>query len=537
MLKDIKNINDWDKSKKRKFFWSFTILWSLFVWLIGGEWLYFIPFIVGDVIFWKTFNYTFWKKRKKEEKKPKGWLGSWGDAILFAVIAATILRTFFIEAYTIPTPSMEKSLMVGDYLFVDKTAYGPRVPMTPLSFPLVHHTLPLIGGQSYLEWLNLPYHRMSGWKNGNENSPIGVERNDCVVFNWPSERLFPIEDRNGNIIIIFDSRIKSINWINTQPNKNQYKIIEGEFSRPIDKKENYVKRCVAIPGDELKIENGILFINGKEETEYKIKEKQVEKKKQRRYFVKIKPKVFKKHFPKPFPGNMKDFSEFCYQEYDIIPVDKKNYTASLVGDFSVANKRKIHINATEEAISNLRSKPYVDSVWTSSFKSDIFGNKIQNPDGFLAHNPYDWDEENYGPISMPKAGETISLTSKNLPIYKQIIKRYEGEEMGDNETFQKIKDEINKNDSADYTFKMNYYWLMGDNRQNSADSRFWGFVPENHIVGKKLFIWMSYDQYGKGIRWSRMYRPWMWVGIMILLYQILKRGIKWNRNRTRRLSK
>ena len=138
---------------------------------------------------------------------------------------------------------------------------------------------------------------------------------------------------------------------------------------------------------------------------------------------------------------------------------------------------------------------------------------------------------------MPKAGETISLTSKNLPIYKQIIKRYEGEEMGDNETFQKIKDEINKNDSADYTFKMNYYWLMGDNRQNSADSRFWGFVPENHIVGKKLFIWMSYDQYGKGIRWSRMYRPWMWVGIMILLYHILKRGIKWNRNRTRRLSK
>jgi len=120
MLKDIKNINDWDKFKKRKFFWSFTISWSLFVWLIGGEWLYFIPFIVGDVIFWKTFNYTFWKKRKKEEKKPKGWLGSWGDAILFAVIAATILRTFFIEAYTIPTPSMEKSLMVGDYLFVDK---------------------------------------------------------------------------------------------------------------------------------------------------------------------------------------------------------------------------------------------------------------------------------------------------------------------------------------------------------------------------------------------------------------------------------
>ena len=493
MLKDIKNINNWDKSKKRKFFWTFTILWSLFVWLIGGEWLYFIPFVVGDVIFWKTFNYTFWKKRKKEEKKPNGWLGSWGDAILFAVIAATILRTFFIEAYTIPTPSMEKSLMVGDYLFVDKTAYGPRVPMTPLSFPLVHHTLPLIGGQSYLEWLNLPYHRMSGWADGNENSDIGVERNDCVVFNWPAERL----------------------------------------GRPIDKKENYVKRCVALPGDEIKIEDGILFINGKEETEYEIKEKQVEKKKQRRYFVKIKPKVLSKSFK-----NWQEFSDYCYEEYDIIPVDKINYQNQPVGDFSVATKRKIHINATEEAISDLQSKPYVDSVWTLNSQSDIFGNRIQNPDGFLAHNPYDWDEENYGPITMPKAGVTINLTNENFPIYKQIIKRYEGEEMGDNETFQKINNEIyNGTGSATYTFKMNYYWLMGDNRQNSADSRFWGFVPENHIVGKKLFIWMSYDQYGKGIRWSRMYRPWMWVGIMILLYHILKRGIKWNRNRTRQLSK
>jgi signal peptidase I len=174
---------------------------------------------------------------------------------LFAVIAATILRTFFIEAYTIPTPSMEKSLMVGDYLFVDKTAYGPRVPMTPLSFPLVHHTLPLIGGQSYLEWLKFDYHRMSGWRKGNENSPIGVERNDCVVFNWPAERL----------------------------------------GRPIDKKENYVKRCVALPGDELKIEGGILFINGKEEEKYPIKENQVKKNKQRRYFAKIKPKVLAKY--------------------------------------------------------------------------------------------------------------------------------------------------------------------------------------------------------------------------------------------------
>jgi len=275
-LKDIKNINNWNKSQKQKFFWMFVILWTLFVYLItiihqnitgesssSAEWLYFVPFIVGDIIFWKTINYTFWKKRKIEGKKTKSWLGSWGDAILFAVIAATILRTFFIEAYTIPTPSMEKSLLVGDYLFVDKTAYGPRVPMTPLSFPLVHHTLPLFGGKSYLEWLKLPYYRMSGWSEGNKNSNIGVERNDCVVFNWPAEK-------------------------------------QG---RPIDKKENYVKRCVALPGDTMKIEKGILLINGKA-----IEKKYKEIKQQRRYFLTLKPEIFLQHF-----NDIPEFSDYCYE--------------------------------------------------------------------------------------------------------------------------------------------------------------------------------------------------------------------------------
>ena len=213
-IKEINDIHNWSLVKKRKFFWSFTLIWSLFIYLIGGEWLYFIPFLLGDIIFWRTINYTFWKKRKKEKKK-KTILQSWGDAILFAVIAATLLRTFLIEAYTIPTPSMEKSLLVGDYLFVSKLAYGPRVPMTPIAFPLVHHTLPIIGGKSYSEVLNFPYYRMSG---------LGkIERNDCVVFNWPAER-------------------------------------EG---RPIDKKENYIKRCIGLPGDKIEIINGDLFINDK----------------------------------------------------------------------------------------------------------------------------------------------------------------------------------------------------------------------------------------------------------------------------------
>ena len=434
MIKDLKNIEDWELSKKRKFFWAFTAVWVLLVFLIDGEWLYFIPFIVGDIIFWKTINYTFWKKRKKKEEKSRSWLRSWGDAILFAVIAATILRTFFIEAYTIPTPSMEKSLMVGDYLFVSKTSYGPRVPITPLSFPLVHHTLPITGGQSYLEWLRLPYHRMSGWKNANEQSPIGVERNDCVVFNWPAER-------------------------------------EG---RPIDKKENYVKRCVALPGDEIKIEDGILFINGEKETKYDWM------KQQRRYFVRTKSGLNK---------------EKLYQDYDIYPTDVQKLRLGNV----------YAINTTEDAIKDLKKKSYVDSVWSTGPQGDIFNNKVMNPDYFLVHNPYDWNEENYGPLTIPKQGVTVTLTKDNIALYKQIIKRYEGEEMDSPDNFLNIKTELEENGSANYTFKQNYYWLMGDNRQNSADSRFWGFVPENHIVGKALFIWMSYDKYGKGIRWNRLF--------------------------------
>mgnify|MGYP000296550383 CR=1 FL=1 len=410
MIEDILNIDNWDLKKKRKFFWIFTIAWVLFVFLIGGEWLYFIPFIVGDVIFWKTFNYTFWKKRKKEEKKISE---SWGNAILFAVIAATLLRTFLIEAYTIPTPSMEKSLMVGDYLFVSKTAYGPRVPMTPLAFPLVHHTLPLVGGQSYTEWLKLPYYRMSGWADANEQSPIGVERNDCVVFNWPAERQYKIKNKLGDTIATIAGINETENYILNRIGydnifiqqyspKNQkrlrkeikfsgYKIIRGRYSRPIDKKENYVKRCVALPGDEIKIENGILSINGQEETKYDWM------KQQRKYLV--------------LTTDALD-EEKLYQDYDIYTTDIQKF----VGE------NKYVINTTEEAITKLKS--YVDSIWTTGPQGDIFGSKVMNPDGFLAHNPYEWDEENYGPITMPKAGTKINLTRENLPIYKQIIKRY-----------------------------------------------------------------------------------------------------------------
>ena len=398
----------------------FTIVWSVFVYTIDGEWLYFIPLFIADALFWKTFNYTFWKKRvKQKKKKKKSELRNWGDAILFAVIAATILRTFLIEAYTIPTSSMEKSLLIGDFLFVSKVSYGPRVPMTPLAFPLVHHTMPIGGGKSYSESIKLPYHRMKG---------LGqVKRNDCVVFNWPAETL----------------------------------------GRPIDKKENYIKRCVGIPGDTIEVIDGQLMVNRNPQEEFEGMKNQFQ------YSVKTKgtglnPKIL-------------------YEKYDITE-----------GGYG-RNQNEYNLTLTNKNRDALATFPNVISVDKRVKKEAKFEEYI-----FPHSKNFSWNEDNYGPILIPKAGTTIHLTTENLPIYKDIIERYEGN------TLEIVGGEIliNKEVATTYTFKMNYYWLMGDNRHNSADSRFWGFVPEDHIVGKALFIWMSWDKNAKGlkkIRWNRLF--------------------------------
>jgi len=397
----------------------FTIVWSFFVYLLDGEWLYFVPLFIADALFWKTFNYTFWKKRVKQKKKKKSELRNWFDAILFAVIAATILRTFLIEAYTIPTSSMEKSLLIGDFLFVSKVSYGPRVPMTPLAFPLVHHTMPFVGGKSYSESIQLPYHRMKG---------LGeVERNDCVVFNWPAETL----------------------------------------GRPIDKKENYIKRCVGIPGDKIEVIDGQLMVNSAPQEEFEGMKNQFQ------YTVKTKgtglnPKIL-------------------YEKYDITE-----------GGYG-RNQNEYMLTLTNKNRDALSTFPNVKSVekrvkTKNKFEEYIYPNSKN----------FSWNEDNYGPLIIPKSGTKIDLTTENLPLYKDIIERYE------RNSLEVVAGEIliNKTVATTYTFKMNYYWLMGDNRHNSADSRFWGFVPEDHIVGKALFIWMSWDKNAKGlkkIRWNRLF--------------------------------
>ena len=397
----------------------FTIAWSIFVYALEGEWLYFIPLIVGDILFWETFNYKFWKKREKKPKKKKSEVRSWIDAIGFAVIAATILRTFLIEAYTIPTSSMEKSMLIGDFLFVSKVAYGPRVPMTPIAFPLVHHTMPIGNGKSYTEAVKLPYHRMKG---------LGeIKRNDCVVFNWPAETL----------------------------------------GRPVDKKENYVKRCVGIPGDKIELIDAQLMVNDAPQEE---------------------PEGMKKqwHYNVSTKGTGLN-PNILYEKYDITE-----------GGYG-RNKNEYNLTLTNESRDAIQNFTNVNYVKRQFEKAGNYAEYI-----FPHDKNYKWNNDNFGPITVPAAGETVSITTKNISIYKDIIERYE------NNKLEVVDGEIYINDkvATNYTFAMDYFWMMGDNRHNSADSRFWGFVPENHIVGKALFVWMSWDKNAKGlkkIRWNRLF--------------------------------
>lgn len=405
--------------KKLLFFTIFTLVYVIVIRSLGGEWLLFLPLFVADIMFWNTINWTFWKKRKKK-KSNKSELRNWVEAIFFAVIAASLLRTFLIEAYTIPTSSMEKSLLVGDFLFVSKLAYGPRVPMTPVAVPLVHHTVPGTKKKSYSEIIQLPYHRMKG---------IGkVKRNDCVVFNWPSEKL----------------------------------------GRPVDKKENYIKRCVGISGDIIEIVDGQLFVNQKKHNE------PTEMKKQFFYQIKTKGSGL----------NLKTL----YKKYDVTE-----------GSYYGRNKNEYVLTLTDTTRFILSKYKNVVDIKRKIDKAEkyeyIFGNSKERP----------WSSDNYGPISVPQKGDKINLTPQNIKLYEDIISNYEN-------NLLEIRNDIiyiNNKEVTEYEFKQNYYWMMGDNRHNSADSRFWGFVPEDHIVGKALFIWMSWDKNAKGIkkvRWKRLFK-------------------------------
>lgn len=401
-------------------------------------------------------GYSEKEKYVHPDKRPeykKTWAREWVDAIIFAVIAATIIRTFLIEAYTIPTPSMEKTLLVGDFLFVSKLSYGPRVPMTPLSFPFVHHTLPMTTDtKSYVEWIKLPYYRFPGFGE--------VKRNDAVVFNYPDGDTLSVKFQSNRS---YYSMVREYGWKRVNSNPREF----GEIiARPVDKRENYIKRCVAVGGDSLQIIDHQVYINGEKAFNPGITEYQ--------YLV---------------SSTANQLNPRLLDELNITdkvwPVGPGQFVATLTDD---AATRLAGVNGVES----------VEILKEPAGKWD--------PETFPNNEKYPWNRDNYGPIYIPKAGATIDLTLDNLPLYERIIRNYELNDL-------KVADGkiyINGKESNSYTFKMNYYWLMGDNRHNSADSRYWGMVPEDHIVGKAVFVWFSMDKNkslldGK-IRWNKLFR-------------------------------
>jgi len=395
-------------------------------------------------------NYKFWQKNKTAEpKKKKSKTREWTDAIIFAVVAATIIRVFFIEAYTIPSGSMEKSLLVGDFLFVSKVNYGARIPMTPVAFPFAHHTMPITNTKAYWDGVQWKYRRLPGLQD--------IKNNDVVVFNFPEGDTVALENQNPSYYdMVRNSDWKTIN--------SQYTIT----SRPVDKRENYIKRCIGIAGDVISMKNGIANVNGKDEP-------------------------LKNTGMMPYRIQIKSA--------DVNPKVLEDLGINTLEMQSTEDPLTFIANASEEIIVEVRKLDFVKSAVMDAAKATD-----EESGGMFPHDPNrPWNRDNFGPIKIPAKGWTVQIDSVTMPLYYRAIRTYEGNKVEKKGNDWYINDKIAKS----YTFKMNYYWMMGDNRHQSADSRYWGFVPEDHIVGKALFIWMSFDSNGSWfskIRWNRIFR-------------------------------
>lgn len=458
-----------------KFGVALTLYLLFIIWLRSWLGIVVVPFIF-DAYITKKIPWTWWKKSKnKTVLTVMGWV----DAIVFALVAVYFVNLYFFQNYVIPSSSLEKSLLVGDYLFVSKMSYGARVPQTPLHMPLTQHTMPIFNCKSYLEWVKWDYKRVDG---------LGkVQLNDIVVFNFPAgdsvatalqaEDIYRLSYQAGKELskpidmsglsledqrLVFDYYYQvGRKYINDNPQSFGEIVV-----RPVDRRENYVKRCVGLPGQILQIENRVIYLDGKANKE--------PDNVQYRYFVHTK-------------GMLPD--DLCHE----LGISKEDlagyYTDESVYNMPLTAKAKDALLARKDIVTAIENTPDDDAGGLYPL------NKLTG-----------WTVDNYGPIWIPKKGETIELSLDNLPLYERPIHAYEGNalEVKDGKIF------INGKETTHYTFKMDYYWMMGDNRHNSADSRFWGFVPEDHIVGKPIFIWLSLDQdrgwFDGKIRWSRLFK-------------------------------
>ena len=452
-----------------------AVLYGLFILWMQNGWLALGYILLADIYLTKYIPWGAWKKTNNPTLKS---IYDWIDDIIFALVAVYFINLFIFQNYQIPSSSLEKSLLVGDYLFVSKVSYGPRVPNTPLSFPLVQNTLPIFNCKSYLDWPSWDYKRVPG---------LGqIQRNDIVVFNFPAGDTVATLQQNPDYYTLVQMYGREA----VRMNKQSF----GEIIyRPVDKRENYVKRCVGLPGDSLSIRNNQVYINGKAA--------QNPKNMQLNYFVETET---------PLTETM--FRNWGVSRDDYMPYGQPctvtdPETLSFLGFQPNANgayNLVYRFPMTEAMVAQVKKLPSVKKVIV---EPEIIGGTMYYP------VDYDngWTRDNYGPIWIPKRGATIELTPENLALYRRCIKNYEHNELEEKDGVVYINGEK----ATTYTFQYDYYWMMGDNRHNSADSRSWGFVPEDHIVGKPIMIWLSLDKdrslFDGGIRWNRLFR---WVDSM-----------------------
>mgnify|MGYP004624596741 CR=1 FL=1 len=445
-----------------------SVLYALFcLWMQNG-WLLLGLVILVDIYLTKYIPWGAWKKSSNPTIQSAL---NWIDDILFALVAVYFINLFVFQNYKIPTSSLEKSLLVGDYLFVSKLSYGPRVPNTPISFPLVQNTLPVLNCKSYLDWPEWGYKRVKGLGS--------VQRNDIVVFNFPAGDTVALKVQNPDYYTLLEEVGRERILLD--------KATFGEIIyRPVDKRENYVKRCIGMPGDTLMIRDNQVYIDGKPAEN---------------------PKDIQFNYYVETNGAM--LSEEQFRLLDVSKDDRilasnggyyqnllsfLGFTPNTTGQFNPIYRLPL----TPKALEIAKKLPVVQKV---VIEPDALGGTTY-PVGYETG----WTRDNFGPLWIPKRGASIPLNERNLALYGRCIKNYENNtlEVKEGQVY------INGKEESSYTFKYDYYWMMGDNRHNSADSRSWGFVPEDHIVGKPILIWLSMDKdrslFDGGIRWDRLFR-------------------------------